>query len=165
MSAFGFILDGRKHSVVVEEHASGPRYVVEGETFSPTVQRLAKGRYKVTIGAQVYEFTIQNGLVVDGVRPMDLEVRRDRPVLERKGGASRRGSGQIKPPMPGKIVEVRVKEGQDVKEGDVLVILEAMKMQNDIKAPASGKVSKVHVAAGTNVEASTVLVEIVADGA
>lgn len=165
MSSFAFVLEGRKHSVIVEEHAEGPRYVVEGDAFAPKVERLGKGRYKVTVGDAKYEFTIQNGIVVDGVRPLDLEVRRDRPVLTRKGGASKRGQGHVKPPMPGKIVEVRVKEGDAVKEGDVLVILEAMKMQNDIKAPAAGKVGKVHVAPGTNVEATTVLVEIVADAA
>jgi biotin carboxyl carrier protein len=62
--------------------------------------------------------------------------------------------------MPGKIVEVKVREGQEVKEGDVLCVLEAMKMQNDLKSPVSGKVARVHVQDGANVEATTVLVEV-----
>jgi glutaconyl-CoA/methylmalonyl-CoA decarboxylase subunit gamma len=83
----------------------------------------------------------------------------------RKGGAGRKSDGRIKPPMPGKVVEVKVKEGQDVAEGDVLVVLEAMKMQNDLKSPLAGKVRRVHVQDGANVEASTVLVELDPAGA
>ncbi len=77
----------------------------------------------------------------------------------RAGG--RKADGRVKPPMPGKVVEVKVKEGQEVQEGDVLLVLEAMKMQNDLKAPMAGTVGKVHVSDGTNVEATTVLMEIV----
>jgi pyruvate/oxaloacetate carboxyltransferase/biotin carboxyl carrier protein len=60
--------------------------------------------------------------------------------------------GEVTAPMPGIIIEYRVKVGDEVKEGDVLLILEAMKMQNEIKAPASGKVSGVNFKAGDSVQ-------------
>ena len=160
---YAFIVNGRSHVVDVEEHAEGPRFVVEGEAFDPKVTVLGKGHYRVTIGNQRYEFTVQNGQVSEGPRPLDLEVRRDRPVLERSKATGRKADGRVKPPMPGKVVEVKVKEGQPVKEGDVLLVLEAMKMQNDLKAPMAGTVAKVHVKEGTNVEGSTVLLEIAPD--
>lgn len=157
---YAFTLAGRTHHVTVEEHAEGPRFLVDGTAFEPKVTVAGKGRYTVTLDGRTFEFTVHNGQVVEGSRPLDLEVRRARPELVRKNAAGRKADGRIKPPMPGKVVEVKVKEGQVVKEGDVLCVLEAMKMQNDLKSPVSGKVTKVHVADGATVEASTVLVEL-----
>ena len=62
--------------------------------------------------------------------------------------------------MPGTILEVRVSNGQAVKEGDVLFILEAMKMENEILAPVAGKVAAVSVAKGTTVSAGDALCAI-----
>ncbi|MFO1532555.1 MAG: biotin/lipoyl-containing protein [Thermoplasmatota archaeon] len=157
---YSFQLGNRLHHVHLIEHGSGPQFVVDGETFQPQVQSLGQGRYKVTLDGAMYDFTVRNGRVLEGPRPLDLEVRRARPVLERSAAAGRKKDGRVKPPMPGKIVEVKVKEGQAVAEGEVLLVLEAMKMQNDLKAPMAGTVRRVLVADGTNVEAGTVLVEI-----
>ena len=158
---YAFHLGGRDYAVTLVEHADGPRFVVEGHAFQPKVERLGKGHYGVSIGTQRYEFRIQSGQVLDGARPLDLEVRRDRPALERTKSGGRRNDGRVKPPMPGRVLEVRVKEGQSVQEGDVLCVLEAMKMQNDIKSPHAGKVARIHVRDGATVESSTVLLEIV----
>jgi biotin carboxyl carrier protein len=155
---------GRTHHVTLEEHASGPRYVVDGTAFEPKVKVLGKGRYQVQVDGKSFEFAVHNGLVSEGPRPLDLEVRRARPELVRKNAGGRKSDGRVKPPMPGKIVEVKVKEGQVVQEGDVLCVLEAMKMQNDLKSPMAGKVTRVHVADGANVEATTVLVELEPSG-
>ncbi len=160
---YAFDLDGRRFHVVLEEHAEGPRFLVDGTAFEPKVERLGKGRYRVSVEGEPFEFHVQNGAVVQGVHPLDLEVRRAKPELVRRAGAGKRGDGRIKPPMPGKIVEVRVKDGDPVEVGDILVVLEAMKMQNDIKSPVAGVVSRVHVRDGANVEASTVLVEVEAN--
>lgn len=64
----------------------------------------------------------------------------------------------IRAPMPGAILEVAIRDGQEVKKGDKLLILEAMKMENVIKAPADAKVSVVHVKPGDNVEKNQQLV-------
>jgi biotin carboxyl carrier protein len=157
---YSFQLGSRLHYVNLEEHAEGPRFVVDGTAYEPEVQVLGKGHYKVKVEGRVYEFKVHNGTVTEGAHPLDLEVRRARPELARSKAGSRKSDGRIKPPMPGKVVEVKVKEGQDVAAGDVLVVLEAMKMQNDLKAPMAGKVLRVHVTDGTNVEATTVLLEI-----
>ena len=157
---YTFQVGSRAHDVNLEEHAAGPRFVVDGEAFEPKVDVLGKGAYRVRLAGKTYEFTVRNGRVMEGARPLDLEVRRARPLLERSKAAGRRNDGKVKPPMPGKVVEVKVKEGQEVAEGDVLLVLEAMKMQNDLKSPVAGKVTRVNVSDGTNVEASTVLVEV-----
>ncbi len=157
---YAFTLDGRTHHVTLEEHADGPRFVVEGEAFTPDVKSTGKGTYEVTLDGSTFEFHIHNGIVSMGPHPLDLEVRRAKPELVRAGGAGKRGEGRIKPPMPGKVVEVHVKVGQEVAEGEVLLVLEAMKMQNDVKSPIAGIVEKVHVQDGANVDAATVMLEI-----
>ncbi len=84
---------------------------------------------------------------------------------EKKSGQSRqREAGRLSPeihsPMPGKILEVRVTEGAEVEAGQVLVVLEAMKMENALTAEGPARVKKVHVAAGTLVELGQLLVEL-----
>jgi biotin carboxyl carrier protein len=157
---YSFQLGHRLHYVTLEEHADGPRFVVDGATYEPKVQAVGKGHYKVTLAGKAYEFRVHNGAVLEGSHPLDLEVRRARPELSRARAGGRKADGRIKPPMPGKVVEVKVKEGQQVAAGDILLVLEAMKMQNDLKSPMAGTVSRVHVHDGTNVEATTVLMEI-----
>jgi biotin carboxyl carrier protein len=164
LTRYAFAIAGRSHHVTLEEHATGPRYVVDGTAFEPTVQVLGKGHYKVNVDGRTFEFQVQNGVVMEGPQPLDLEVRRARPELVRKNSAGRKSDGRIKPPMPGKIVEVKVTEGQTVAEGEVLCVLEAMKMQNDLKSPMAGTVRRVHVRDGATVEATTVLVEIEGQG-
>ena len=68
------------------------------------------------------------------------------------------GAGDVTAPMPGTVLEVKVEEGQSVKAGDVLLILEAMKMENEITADTDGKVSKIYATKGTSVNTGDALV-------
>ncbi len=70
------------------------------------------------------------------------------------------GSTAVSAPMPGRIVSVKVNVGDSVSEGDVLCILEAMKMENEIMAPSAGKVVAVNVSGGDNVNTGDTLVSI-----
>lgn len=70
------------------------------------------------------------------------------------------GGKVIRPPMPGKIIAVKVKEGDTVKSGDVVLILEAMKMANEITSPYIGKVREVRVSNGQSVAPEDILIEI-----
>jgi biotin carboxyl carrier protein len=68
--------------------------------------------------------------------------------------------GTVTAPLPGRVLEVRVKSGAIVKLGDVLLVLEAMKMANEIRAPQDGTVTKIHVEAGTAVEKGQPMISI-----
>ena len=68
------------------------------------------------------------------------------------------GANAVKAPMPGNILKVNVKAGDTVKQGDVLVVLEAMKMENDIQAAQDGTIAAVHVSQGQTVETGDPLV-------
>ena len=70
------------------------------------------------------------------------------------------GAVAVKAPMPGNIMKINAKVGASVKKGDVLVVLEAMKMENDICAPSDGVVASVEVAQGATVETDAVLVTL-----
>ena len=73
------------------------------------------------------------------------------------------GPGQaVHSPMPGKVLEVRVREGETVRAGQVLLVVEAMKMRNDVTAPGSGTVASLMAAPGMNVSARDVLLRVVA---
>ncbi|MGB1696773.1 MAG: biotin/lipoyl-containing protein [Thermoplasmatota archaeon] len=157
---YAFRLGQHTHKLTRQERAEGPLYKIEESEYEPAVEAKGNGSYRVVVDDQVFEFSLKDGVLYEGASPLDLEISRAKPELIRAGGKGRKGDGRIKPPMPGKIVEVPVKEGDEVQEGQVVIILEAMKMQNDIKAPFGGIVQKVHVQEGSNVEATTVMVDI-----
>lgn len=76
------------------------------------------------------------------------------------GGVAEGGEFHLKAPMPGLVVTIPVAEGQEVKKGQVLIILESMKMQNELKSPRDGMVERVRVKAGESVEQKQTLLSI-----
>ena len=84
---------------------------------------------------------------------------RDRKSGVRSAGAH--GPVEVRSQMPGKIIKVLVKEGQEIEEGDGLFIVEAMKMQNETRSPKAGVVQRVHVAEGATVAAGELLALVV----
>lgn len=80
------------------------------------------------------------------------------PAAPKASGAA--GAVSVKAPMPGNIMKVNCKVGASVKKGEVLIVLEAMKMENDICAPADGVVASVEVAQGASVETDALLVTL-----
>ncbi len=96
-------------------------------------------------------------------RHYDIEVldeRHRRMKRVRSGLAHEGGTEMIKTSMPGRVVKVLVEEGAQVEEGAGIIIVEAMKMENEIHCKKAGTVTRVHVAPGDNVEANATLLEI-----
>lgn len=108
--------------------------------------------YKVNVNGNVYEITLE---VIDKA---DIKApSAPAPAAAPAPTSAPAGAQAIKAPMPGTILKVNVSNGQAVKKGDVLMILEAMKMENEILAPNDGTVSSVGVSQGATVESGTVL--------
>ena len=104
-------------------------------------------QYTVTVNGTAYEVTVES---VSGGRMASAPVARTAPAAS--------GSGEtVSSPMPGTILDVKVAAGQAVKSGDILFILEAMKMENEIFAPCDGTVSSVAVSKGAAVNPGDVL--------
>ena len=111
--------------------------------------------YKVTVNGNVYEITLE---VIDKA---DIKAAPAAPAAAPAPVAAAPAGGEaIKAPMPGTILKVNVANGQAVKKGDVLFVLEAMKMENEIMAPCDGTVNGVSVSAGAAVESGSALCTI-----
>ena len=106
-----------------------------------------QNRYEILFNDISYTFTVET--------PFSLKRMK---VLQSKRGKVEKE--YIKAPMPGKIIDVMVREGSTVLRGEPLVILEAMKMQNEILSPVNGLIVKVSARANTNVMKDDLLVEI-----
>jgi glutaconyl-CoA decarboxylase len=122
-------------------------------------------RLNVTINEVPFEVKIETNVSANGLRPSGITLPKasrapqSEPVKAATKSVSKLGK-LITPPMPGKIIAVKVKEGDTVKSGDVVLILEAMKMANEIKSPYAGKVKEVRVTIGQSVAPQDTLIAI-----
>ena len=110
--------------------------------------------YKVTVNGNVYEITLE---VIDKADIKAAPAPAAAPVAAAAAAPAAAGATTVSAPMPGNILKVNVTAGQAVKKGDVLMILEAMKMENEIMSPVDGTVASVGVNAGATVESGAVL--------
>ncbi len=92
----------------------------------------------------------------------DLEVidAESRYLRNRSGVTQLASENTISSPMPGKVVKIPVSTGDEVKKGDTIITISAMKMESEYKSPRDGKVSKIFVQEGSTIEASQILIEI-----
>lgn len=125
---------------------------------------------RVTVDGETFEVELsQDGnkwtATIEG-HTFEVQVDQDEVVVPRKWKTEGRKtkSGNVSTTIPGKVVTVEVTMGQSVQEGDVILVLEAMKMQNEVAAPITGTVTEINCAAGDNVEANVPLVIIEAEG-
>ena len=119
---------------------------VNGEEFEVEINLNEDGTYDATVEGQTFTIEVPNAQAA--------------PRARRGGGAKKKKSGTVSANIPGKVVTVEVKEGDVVKEGQVILILEAMKMQNEIQAPVNGTVISVACEEGQAIEANVPLVII-----
>ncbi|MBQ9544777.1 MAG: biotin/lipoyl-binding protein [Clostridia bacterium] len=111
-------------------------------------------KYKVTVNGNLYEITLE---VVDEADVKNPSAPAAPAAQTSSSAAAPADGAKVTSPMPGTILAVNVKEGQSVKKGEVLMILEAMKMENEILAPADGKVASLGVAKGASVSTGALL--------
>lgn len=126
-------------------------------------------KYKVTLNNRVYEVEVEMGQAMlideyDAVAPAPAAAPAApaaASAVPAAAPAAALASGEVvKSPMPGNILKINVAPGQKVEEGDVLIVLEAMKMENEIVATKSGTVAQVAVSKGAVVETGAPLVVI-----
>lgn len=140
-------IDGVRHEV--DTRTLGPwvlSLLVEGASHEVAVLRQGEGQYSVDWRGRSF--------AVELVDPLTHLAETSR------GDGAKQGKRTVKAYMPGRVVEVRVRAGETVESGQPMIVLEAMKMQNEIQAERSGVVSRVFVSAGEAVEGGDPLVEI-----
>ena len=127
--------------------------------------------YKVTLNGKVYEVEVEKGEAViqaeyEAALPAaapaaPAPVQAQAPAAPAASApAASAGAGTVLSPLPGNINEIRFSAGQTVKAGDVVIILEAMKMENEIVAPKAGTLTKIHVQKGAVVNTGDPLFDV-----
>jgi biotin carboxyl carrier protein len=177
MKYFVTLPSGKEHVVDIVEDAHGALAITvdgtptEAEAVSYAAPskgsapgRVGRGATSVRIGHSMVELWLEAdppdvGVIANGKR-FFARVESERMRIQAKDKTKKGGEGSVKTPMPGRIVRVLVKEGDIVKLGQPIVVVEAMKMENELAAGCAGTVSKVHVVAGGTVEGGAMLVEI-----
>jgi biotin carboxyl carrier protein len=150
-------VDGAAHEVVVDRKAG--TVTVDGETFKVALERNGAG-VVVLVGDRRIHVSLGPGTAMVEGRKVVWNVTAVGASDDARGGTASAGA-RIKPPMNGKLERMLAKVGQTVAKGDLLFVLEAMKMQNEVRSPMAGQVAAVHGQVGGPVEPSQVLVEIV----
>ena len=120
---------------------------VDGEEYEVELEK-QEGVWNVSIDGKIFSKEIEGGSIEES------------SGSKRKKKGRGKKSGTISSTIPGKIVSIAVEEGANVVEGDVVMILEAMKMQNEIQAPLSGTVTAVNCKPGDSIEANSPLLII-----
>lgn len=142
-------LNGSVHEIDFVAIGNQPVYslIIDGKSYEAYICPEREAWQVLLIGQQ-YEVRVEE----------EREKRLNRPV---NVAPIENGEFHLKAPMPGLIVAVAVQEGQEIKKGQVLAILESMKMQNELRSPRDGKVERIRVRAGDNVEQKQTLLSVV----
>ena len=140
-------IDGKRHDlelVSLDGAVASLRFPASGRSLQITYDQGANGSWRMTVGQ----------------REFDLEVLTPAEAVEAVSATRDAGPSRLTAPIPGKVVAVKVEPGDKVEPGQAMVVLEAMKMENELAAEQSAKVVAVHVGAGDTVEGGELLIEL-----
>jgi biotin carboxyl carrier protein len=142
-------VNGKVLDVDFESISGQPVYslLIDGKSYEGYVYPDEKN-WQVLLHGRLYQATVE-------------DEREKRLAAAASKGVADRGEFHLKAPMPGMVIAVPVTEGQAVKKGQVLLILESMKMQNELKSPKDGTVSRIRVKAGETAEQKQALLSVI----
>ena len=120
--------------------------ILDGKSYESFISESDEG-WQVLMRGRQYQITVE-------------DEREKRLRAAAGGGVAEGGEFNLKAPMPGLVVAIPVSEGQEIKKGQVLIILESMKMQNELKSPKDGIVERIRVKAGESVEQKQALLSV-----
>lgn len=164
MSNLQVTIDGHTYDVALNlpsPNGSGYEVEVDGERLKVLLPEsaLCNGEMEwLVVGERPYEFVLDPHLTwikaFSGLHRLEIK------DLDAQVSRPRSGDGRVKAPIPGLITHLRVQVGDSVEAGNSILVLEAMKMENEIRAPVRGVVTAVHISPGQTVARDEVLVEI-----
>jgi len=154
---------GKKRHVEVAQAGEGLVWTIDGQRVEADATEVSAGIYSILIDGKSLEVRVEClgarlRAITDG-REFSIAIQDKREWRRNRGGSvEAEGRQQVLAPMPGKIVRVLVSAGDAVRAGQGLVVVEAMKMQNEVRAPKSGTIERVRVIEGQTVNAGEVVV-------
>ncbi|MDH7511995.1 MAG: hypothetical protein QHH14_03495 [Clostridiales bacterium] len=157
---FSFWLEQKEYRINLEERAKNNLCVsVNEQGFDVSVEFIGKNELLLKINGRVYNVVVNSNSLSHSVyvngRLFKIEKRSALEILKGEKGRSKKR--EVKISMPGRVVQIIAREGEEVQEGQAVLVLEAMKMQNEIKSPQAGKISQIRFRAGDYVEAGAIL--------
>ena len=161
-------LDDREYECLIDESNGQLVVTVDGTAYRTDLRHIARSKvYSLLLDGRSYEFTLEEGSegieCSGGAGLFHIEVEDARTHAARAKTAAARGVAgprAIRAAMPGIVRELLVGVGDAVQPGQALLILEAMKMQNEIRADRAGLIAEVHIATGDTVEKGAKLIEL-----
>jgi biotin carboxyl carrier protein len=155
---------------VFEVEKSHEKLILDGNLFEADILEYKPGKFHLlvkgkSLTAEILHFNAEEKTaevkVDNSVFHISIKDQYDE-LLQRMGIDATAGKkvNDIKAPMPGMVLNVMVENGQQIKKGDAIVVLEAMKMENILKSPADGIIEKIHVFKGDKVEKNQIMVNL-----
>ena len=165
MNDFVVTVDNQKMEVSLTENSL---LSINGKKHKCELINLSGNTYLLTIDNKIYEVSANKidrekfSIVIDGnhYEPIVRTALQEKASKLIEQTQSLHHNIEVKAPMPGMILKIKKEIGDNITQGDSIIILEAMKMENDLRAPASGTLNKILVKEGTPVEKGTVLFSI-----
>jgi biotin carboxyl carrier protein len=164
-----------EHRLSIERSPNGkdgkggekPQFSIDGKPLDADWTEIRPGHYSILVNGQSYEARVQPApgqpdAWVIAIAEYDFHVEVRDPRTRRFAGQAVAHDGplDVLAPMPGKIVRVLVGPDQEVQQDQGLVVIEAMKMQNELRAPRAGRITQVHVEEGIGIEAGARLLRL-----
>jgi biotin carboxyl carrier protein len=160
-------IDGHEHEIEIEELAADSFAIRFGkDSFEADLRRVGPASFSVLVGNRSFDFDVarDGDETVVASRTGSIRLTVADPAARRARAAGKRrevtGRVEIRAAMPGRVINVLVSEGDQVKADQGVVVVEAMKMENEVKSPKQGKVLEVKVVAGQAVEKGQVMMVI-----
>jgi biotin carboxyl carrier protein len=164
---YEIVIDNKKGNLLVESS----RFTYQGEagegpetraiTANYSIMPLGRNDFSVLSGSRSFQVSVlPNGEVSVNGQVFNVEIVDPRSFRGRQANGTAGGKRTITAPMPGRVIRVLVEPGQSVDAGQGLIVVEAMKMQNEMKAPQAGTVTQIKTSVGATVTAGDVLLVI-----
>lgn len=159
---------GKEHTLELKRDGGLVIAAIDGRRYELEARQLEPGLYLLQLGPRVYECRVRSVDAAGGASEVDIGQQVFQITLidpkrlrsSQRAGAQTDGSARITAPMPGRVVRVMVELGAHVEAGAGLIVVEAMKMQNEMKSPKAGVVTSLNAEPGSTVNAGDVLVVI-----
>ena len=161
---------GKEHALELKRDGAHVVAAIDGRRYELDARELESGAYLLQLGPRVYECRVRSVDAKGGASEVQVDIGQQvfqitlidpkRLRSSQRAGAQTDGSARITAPMPGRVVRVMVELGAQVEAGAGLIVVEAMKMQNEMKSPRAGVVASLNAEPGMTVNAGDVLVVI-----